>query len=367
MPRTGTGRIYQRGETWWIDYQHKGKRFRESSESTKKVVATNLLKKRLGEIGAGRHVGRTEEKLTLADLKKITVDDYKQNRLRSLDRLDVSWIALEAHFSLDFRVVDLKTTTIKAYIAARQDQGRADNTIRNEIAALRRGLRLAHQAELITKIPHIPMPPEGPVREGILTRGDLDALLLELPDYLRPVTLFAYLTGWRRGEVLSLTWRQVDFDGGELRLLAANSKNKKSRSMPFRALPELDALLQDQHERTRALEKETGAIIPWVFHRDGDRIKSLKTAWAGACRRAGLEGTIFHDLRRCAVTNLEAAGVPRSVAMSFSGHRTESVYKRYAIVKPDEQKRGMEKLASYFEEQGGGDRKVVPLRKVAEK
>jgi len=56
-------------------------------------------------------------------------------------------------------------------------------------------------------------------------------------------------------------------------------------------------------------------------------IKALKTA----CRKAGCPGRIPHDLRPTAVRNLERAGIPRSVAMKLTGHKTESVYRRYAI------------------------------------
>ncbi len=100
----------------------------------------------------------------------------------------------------------------------------------------------------------------------------------------------------------------------------------------FPLIPELRALLERRRDATRRCERAQGRIIPWVFHRNGRPIKSIARAWRTACRNAGVPGRVPHDFRRTAVRNLERAGISRSVAMKMTGHKTESVYRRYAIV-----------------------------------
>jgi hypothetical protein len=95
-----------------------------------------------------------------------------------------------------------------------------------------------------------------------------------------------------------------------------------------------------------------------------------------ACQRAGLARMvpgpaetaakvvplrIPHDLRRTAVRNLERAGVPRSTAMAMVGHKTESIYRRYAICDEGMLREGAARLAALHESQRGQVRNVVTL------
>ena len=92
-------------------------------------------------------------------------------------------------------------------------------------------------------------------------------------------------------------------------------------------------------------------MIRWLFpHLEGalagQRISDPRKAWESACEAAGLPGLLIHDLRRSAVRNMERAGVPRSVAMKLTGHKTENVYRRYAIVSDADLDAAAQKLSA---------------------
>ena len=113
---------------------------------------------------------------------------------------------------------------------------------------------------------------------------------------------------------------------------------------PFNVMPELKLVLEQRLQKHKELQR-SGVISPWVFCReDGAPIKDYRGSWKKACIAAGVPGRIVHDFRRTAVRNLERAGVSRSVAMKLTGHLTESVYRRYAIVSESDLNEAVAKL-----------------------
>jgi integrase len=97
--------------------------------------------------------------------------------------------------------------------------------------------------------------------------------------------------------------------------------------------------------------KRSVAGCDLVFHWKGKPLGSHLKGWDTARKTAELEGLHFHDLRRSAVRNMERAGIPRAVAMSITGHRTESVCRRYDIVAEADLQAAGEKLAAYHQQQ----------------
>jgi len=78
----------------------------------------------------------------------------------------------------------------------------------------------------------------------------------------------------------------------------------------------------------------------------GRPIKRIDKAWRSACRRAGVPGKLFHDLRRTSARALVRAGVSEAVAMQLTGHKTRSIFDRYNITSGRDLVEAVTKLAA---------------------
>ncbi len=140
---------------------------------------------------------------------------------------------------------------------------------------------------------------------------------------MKPIVTFAYHSGWRKGEILGLTWDRVDLGGGVVRLDPGETKNNEARTLYMD-----DDLLKE----IQTLHSKRRLGCPYVFHRKGEPIRHFRWTWDSRCRQVGLKGRLFHDFRRTAVRNMVRAGVSEGVAMKISNHKTRSVFDRYNII-----------------------------------
>ena len=230
-------------------------------------------------------------------------------------------------------------------------------TVRRELVLLHRAFVLGRGAEKVAQIPRFPTISVDNARSGFFEPDEWRAIRAHLPAHRQDVCDFANLTGWRIMEAFGLRWADVDFQTGFVRLSGRKTKSGRARSFPFRAMPELNALLERRRAQTDAAQRAGERIIPHVFHDAAgrplfgadQRPKRVFGAWRRACLAGGLPSRIPHDFRRTVVRNLERAGVARSIAMELVGHRTESVYQRYDIVAERDLTEGVARYAARFE------------------
>jgi len=359
------GHVFKRKDSsnWWVRYRVNGRTFRESTGSTNVRKAEQLLAKRQAELGIGEFVPPAAKRTTFEDIKGLLLDHFENEGHRSMTRLRVSLARLEEFFG-NHRAQNITFAAVERYKRVRLEMGAARSTVNTELSALSKAFKLAKRARLVAHVPPIDRFGDlDNVRQGFFEEGDFRAVLAQLPDYLQAPVEFGYYTGWRvRSEVLTLTWAQIDFVAKTVRLEPGTTKTRVGRTFPFATFPQLEHLLHAQRVRTEEHQRVTGQILPWVFHRNGQRIRGYRKAWVGACNRAGQEGKLVHDLRRTAVRNLERAGVSRSVAMMLTGHKTEAVFRRYAIVAERDLVDGTAKLATLHDHVACENATVVPLR-----
>jgi integrase len=333
---------------WWIEYYQSGVQRRESSKSEKYSDAEALLKRRQAEITTGTAPCISVDKVKVASLLDMLLADYE------LNQKSLGWAKyVDAHLRPVFgglKARSVGTSTITRYVAQRREKGAANSTINRELSLLRRAFYLGLNAQppLVAAVPRIPKLVENNIRKGFFDHQHFILLRAELPEHLRPVITFAYSTGCRKSEILSMLWSQIDLAARVVRLEPGETKNDEGRTIPL--IGELfDMLVLAKEQRD-----QRHPACPYVFSRYGKKISNFYSAWEEASKRAGLvnesgkANRLFHDLRRTGVRNLIRAGVPERVAMMISGHKTRSVMDRYNIVDERDLLMAGERLERYL-------------------
>jgi integrase len=282
------------------------------------------------------------------------MDDYRVNGKRSLDDLRARFNLHILPFFEGIRASALTTPRIREYIAHRQAGEASNGTINRELGCIRRAFRLGMIDGRIQYAPHIPMLRESAPRIGFFTPEQFRALRDALPDYLRGFVSFGYLTGWRKGEVSGLLWRNIQET--EIRLDPGTTKSGAGRVFPIDR--DLGAVLDVQRSRRKKLN-------PYVFTTDkGQPIREFRKTWAAACKQAGIPVTIepvrdekgrirykriipsltFHDFRRTAYRRLVREGTPERVAMDLVGWRSRATADRYNVVSVTDLREAVERV-----------------------
>src|SRR5262245_51100701 len=221
--------------TWYSSYYQHGVERRRSTKKTDLNAARKVHRGFLNALAAERDGGKAlpapmAARTTVAELLNDLEADF---RLRG-----VKWWAQAKYHAQVVRdafgackAAKLTPTDVDRYIEARQHEDYSDASINRQTGLLRQALRLAQERGTLPNVIKVRHLAEHNARQGFLERPDFEVLVAALPDYLQDFTRFAYLTAWRRGELVSLRWSDVDRAGGVIRLRPEHSKNGRGRTV----------------------------------------------------------------------------------------------------------------------------------------
>ena len=388
----GKGRIFSRtfksgGVRWCVAYyapqDGRSVEVREVAGSTRED-AELLLAKRMRQVanhrdGFRKFEGPKVERVTVDALLDDVEEDYDLRELRSLRTAKVHMEHLREALG-GRRAASVTSKVVARYVLGRRKDGAASATIDRETELLRAAFNLGARTGRVAFVPYIPRQskPNENARQGFLERTDFDAILSGIADEdFRDLLEWLWWTGMRPGEIASLTWAAHDRETGTLRLAAAGAKIGQGRVIPL-AGPLAEIIERRRERRTPACRLVFHASGSSVVREGGGLLDRFYDAWFGACEAAGLPGRtrkvrgvvqpipkaerlIPYDLRRTAVRNLRAAGIPERVAMEITGHKTRSMFDRYGIVDERDMRNAFEKVENYVAGLPKG-RKISMLR-----
>jgi len=196
------------------------------------------------------------------------------------------------------------------------------SSLNRDLALLKHMFSYALREGWLEKNPvsRIKLEKENNARDRVLEPEEFTRLQTHSASHLQAVNLMASQTGMRLGEILHLTWDQVDIKANVIRLQAGDTKTNEGRLVPL--TQELTVLLKNLYKVRYLYETH-------VFLVKGHSVHSIKTAFNAACRRSGIQGFRFHDFRHTAVTNMRRANIDHLTIMKITGHKTLEVFKRY--------------------------------------
>ncbi len=329
--------VFQKGRNWYIDYYDKGKRKRKKIGPSKKL-AEQVLKDVEIKLAKKQYLGIVDEKRVLFEDYATQYLEYsKTNKAPSTDYRDrFSINNLKASFKGKY-LFDITSEMIEKY-KARRLLSVEPATVNRELACLKHMYTKAIEWGYVKTSPTkgVKKLKEPPGRLRYLKPDEVNALLTQCSEHLRPLVVTAVNTGMRRGELLNLKWPQVDLQNRKITVI--NTKNNESRVIP------VNKTLYD--ELFSLSRKPKGEYV--FYSRYGRPFRDVREGFTAAVKRAGIENFRFHDLRHTFGSHLVMQGVGLRTVQQVMGHKDIKMTMRYSHLSPEYVQEAIERLDSLW-------------------
>lgn len=243
---------------------------------------------------------------------------------KSVEKQRHSWKALSKVFG-HLSPSDIDKATCRAFSLARVEAGRSIGTAWTDLSCLRAAINWAAKAGMISLAPFVWLPSPPKPKDRHLSRLEAQMLVDAcVSSHIRHFVLLALCTAGRASALLELEWTRVDFVRGMIDLRTAEQNRVKRRAI----VPMNDTLRFALEEAFAAAQ--TKFVIEW----NGQRVRSIKRAFARTVAKCGWDDVSPHTLRHTAAVWMAEAGIAMTVIAQYLGHAdsrtTERIYARYS-------------------------------------
>lgn len=244
-------------------------------------------------------------------------------------------------------LLTIQRADLRQYVQYRRSQQVSDSTINRELRSLRAALNFYttdHGISFFNPLSGFSLRESDPLTRYLTpqqARMFLMACRQSENPYLEWFVCLALATGFRSGQILSLSWAQLEHTSGFVTFKSAQHKGRKLLQLP------LNAQAIEAIDKIRKYQREQAINTCWLFPSDLDHTKhtlSLKKSFSNARERAGLDWLRIHDLRHTFASWLVQSGIPLYTVSKLMGHASVESTQRYAHLDSEHLRLALDKL-----------------------
>lgn len=320
--------LVKRGDVWWIDIRHQGRRIRRSAQTGNKKQAQELHDRLKSELWREENLDAMPAHLWDDAVKRFISEETGRAGLWH-DAQMLDWLTPRlqgkdlAEIDSDL-IAGLLAERSQVVVNAKTGRKTSPSTINRHSAILGKLLRKAHKWGWLKVVPEIAKRREPNGRVRFLSGEEHQALLAELPEPWKACARFTLSTGLREVNCTHLEWVQVSAPMRQAWVHADDVKTNKSLLVPL------------NDDAMAILDEQRGKHPRWVFPaEDGEPIpKASCSEWYAALKRSKVENFKWHDLRHTWASWHVMAGTPLEVIQKLGGWAKLEMVMRYAHLAP---------------------------------
>ena len=320
--------LSKRGEVWWIDIRHQGRRIRRSAQTSNKKQAQELHDRVKAELWREEHLDDLPSHTWEEAVKRfMSEEDGRPGLWHDAQMLDWLTPRLQGKDLEDIDsdlISEILTERSQVIVNAKTGRKTSPSTINRHSAILGKLLRRAKRWGWLKEAPDIAKRHEPNGRVRFLSAEEHEALIKALPEPWKACARFTLATGLREDNCTHLEWSRVSIPMRQAWVNADDVKTNKSLLVPLNA----DALA--------ILEEQKGKHDIWVFPMENKEpipCASCST-WYAALKAAKIENFRWHDLRHTWASWHVMAGTPLEVLQKLGGWAKLEMVMRYAHLAP---------------------------------